>query len=92
MKNVFPDIQKSRVEKDRAVSGLLDLPVVIVVLDIQDVGHPLAVRHIPLLQSPHHPEYHQGNSGMGVYSCEFFEGVKLPKFTNIPNFNPNTGG
>ena len=36
----------SRVEVERAVLGLLDLPVVVVVLDIQDIGHLVAVRNI----------------------------------------------
>ena len=57
IKNDFPDIQKCGVEVERAVLCLLDLPVVVVVLDIQDIRHLVAIRNIPLLFLVWHSEY-----------------------------------
>ena len=48
-KNDFPDIQKSRVKVERTMLGLLDLPVEVVVEDIQDIWHPVAIRNFFIL-------------------------------------------
>ena len=53
-KNDFPDIQKSRVKVERTMLGLLDLPVEVVVEDIQDIWHPMAIRNLFILFKPAH--------------------------------------
>ena len=48
-KNDFPDIQKSWVKVERTMLSLLDLPVEVVVEDIQDIWHPVAIRNVVIL-------------------------------------------